>query len=95
MKLIIDIPEENYKQGTLGQYFDCYGMKLHDIILNGTPILDNATNGDVIKALFPNTEVDNYDYGKDPVIDIYGIDDTEYITLRKTWWNAPYKKGDK
>ena len=58
-------------------------------------ITDNATNGDVIKAMFPNTEVDNYDYGKDPVIDVYGIDDTEYITLRKDWWNASYQKGGK
>ena len=58
-------------------------------------IPDNATNGDVIKAMFPNTEVDDYDYGKDPVIDVYGIDDTEYITLRKDWWNAPYQKGGK
>ena len=62
-------------------------------VQNGIPIPDNATNGDVIKAMFPNTEVDDYDYGKDPVIDVYGIDDTEYITLRKTWWNAPYQKG--
>ena len=46
MKLIIDIPEEVYKLGTLGLYFDCYSMKLHDTILSGTPISDNATNGD-------------------------------------------------
>ena len=64
-------------------------------VWNGTPIPDNATNGDVIKAMFPNTEVDDYDYGKDPVIDVYGIDDTEYITLRKAWWNSPYQKGGK
>ena len=62
---------------------------------NGTPIPDNATNGDVIKAMFPKAYVDDYDYGKDPVIDIYGIDDAEYITLRKAWWNAPYQKGGK
>lgn len=44
MKLIIDIPEEDYKHGMLGLYFDCYSMKLHETILNGTPIPDNATN---------------------------------------------------
>ena len=54
MQIVIDIPEEAYKLGTLGLYFDCYSMKLHDTILSGTPIPDNATNGDVIKALFPN-----------------------------------------
>ena len=54
MKLIIDIPEEVYKYGTLGLYFDCYSMRLHDTILSGTPIPDNSTNGDVIKTMFPN-----------------------------------------
>ena len=52
MQIVIDIPEEDYKQGTLGLYFGCYSMKLHDTILNGTPIPDNATNGDVIRAMF-------------------------------------------
>lgn len=54
MKLIIDIPEEVYKLGALGLYFDCYSMRLHDTILSGTPIPDNATNGEVIQTLFPN-----------------------------------------
>ena len=55
MKLIIDIPEGVYKYGTLGLYFDCYSMRLHDTILSGIPIPDNATNGDVIKVLFKNS----------------------------------------
>ena len=92
MKLIIDIPEKTYHMINAG-FYDYGDMNV--IIQNGTPIPDNATNGDVIRAMFPNTEVDDYDYGKDPVIDVYGIDDTEYITLRKTWWNAPYQKGGK
>ena len=44
MKLIIDIPEEAYKHGTLGLYFDCYSMKLHDTILSGTPIPKECGN---------------------------------------------------
>lgn len=90
MKLIIDIPEKTYHMINAG-FYDYGDMNV--IIQNGTPIPDNATNGDVIRAMFPNTEVDDYDYGKDPVIDVYGID--EYITLRKAWWNAPYQKGGK
>ncbi len=58
MNVLINIPEEVYKHGTLGLYFDCYSEKLHDTILNGTPIPDNATNGDVIKAMFDIKEVD-------------------------------------
>ncbi len=96
MRLIIDIPKETYEFINVYEVMDDdYIGKLAGAITNGTPIPDNATNGDVIKAIFPNTEVDDYDYGKDPVIDVYGIDDTEYITLRKTWWNAPYQKGGK
>lgn len=38
MRLIIDIPEEVYKLGILGLYFDCYSMKLHDTILSGIPL---------------------------------------------------------
>ena len=52
MKLIIDIPEENYKEmceyGNERVDFD-----LKRMIQNGTPIPDNATNGDVIDLIFP------------------------------------------
>ena len=95
MKLIIDVPEREYKVICENNYVAvcaCPNL-LSNAIKNGTPIPDNATNGDVITAMFPNIEVDDYDYGKDPVIDVYGIDDTEYITLRKAWWNSPYQKG--
>ena len=92
MKLIIDIPKELAEKEHW--YTDKEIWAVIKAAQNGTPI-DNATNGDVIKIMFPNTEVDDYDYGKDPVIDVYGIDDAEYITLRKAWWNAPYQKGGK
>lgn len=36
MKLIIDIPEEDYKNGTLANYFKCYSKQLDEIIYNGT-----------------------------------------------------------
>lgn len=92
MKLIVDIPEDELTEDEIEE-----AKRIADDCFSGvkTIIPDNATNGDVIKAMFPNTEVDDYDYGKDPVIDVYGIDDTEYITLRKVWWNSPYQKGGK
>jgi len=52
MKLIIDIDEndyENMKNGYVPSTFNTFSA-----IKNGTPIPDNATNGDVIKAMFPN-----------------------------------------
>ena len=49
------------------------------------PIPDNATNGDMIRALFPNNK---YVEGEKFVI-IQGV--TENISLWNNWWNAPYK----
>ena len=94
MKLIIDIDEQHFELLQMA-VMNGMGDNAQKIIAQGTLIPDNATNGDAIKAMFPNAKVDDYDYGKDPVIDVYGIDDTEYITLRKEWWNAPYQKGGK
>ena len=56
-------------------------------------IKNDATNGDVIKGLYSDTEVDDFgDFGKDAVIDIYGVDKGEYLTVRKDWWNALYER---
>lgn len=57
------------------------------------PIPDNATNGDIIKALFPKAEIHDW-YVENDYIDIYGVD-YEALTVCRKWWNAPYKKGDK
>ena len=82
MKLIIDIPEEVYKTGTLGLYFDCYSMKLHDTILNGTPIPDNATFGDVIEKITNRKPLEDNK-------------DANNIIISTKLWNAPYQKGGK
>ena len=81
MKLITDIPDEHYR--TLQE-----AMKNHmesligKIILNGTPIPDNATNADVIRTLFPDG------IPKDIVWTLQGDKGAD-------WWNAPYQKGGK
>jgi len=52
------------------------------------PIDENITNGDVIKALFPNASV---------YIDVFNNihmnfdNDMPEIVYYKEWWNAPYK----
>lgn len=97
MQIVIEISKERYQdiQRIAEVQTEKRMLTCEQIIANGTPIPEHATNGDVIRALFPDARVDDYDYGEDPVIDVYGIDDTEYITVRKNWWNAPYKKeGD-
>ena len=52
------------------------------------PIPDNATNGDVIKALFPTIKTKEYHTF------IRVIDGEEYCSINYDWWNSPYKKGE-
>lgn len=54
-------------------------------------ISDNATNGDVIKAMFPSGKIwksDSY-----MCLLIYGQGDAQMFDV--DWWNAPYQKGGK
>ena len=54
MKLIIDIPEEIYKASKIIDVQDVDVVQIPlEVIANGTPIPDNATNGDVFKTVFP------------------------------------------
>lgn len=58
MNVLINIDEKVYKTIKDIHNIDKSAIGTHTYMLkaiaNGTPILDNATNGDVIKALFPN-----------------------------------------
>ena len=78
VKLIIEIPKYYLEHP---QDYTC----LAECVRRGTPIPDNATNGDILKTLIP--------------MDCYG-DEAEkfygYIEWNcSKWWNAPYQKGDK
>ena len=48
------------------------------------PIPKGATNGDMIKALFPDADISLNDSCFEGVVNRYGFDEK--------WWNAPYKK---
>ena len=81
MQIVINIPEEDYNF-VKKQVADGITNPLKIRIANGIPIPDNATNGDVIRALFkPNW--------------IRRIDDVvrEEYEFNEVWWNASYKKG--
>lgn len=83
MKLIIDIDENIFTR----LYDNGHDVSVEDelaietAIRNGTPISDNATNGEVVKFIFTNT-LDNF------------IDRTTWVEWYR-WWNAPYQKGGK
>lgn len=91
MKLIIDIPKE-----LKSAVYNCglflnptEKVSLIDAINNGTPISDNATNGEVIRAMFPDAEI--HIDGNDVFFHHIGF----WIKCNIRWWNAPYQKGGK
>lgn len=61
------------------------------------PIPKNATNGDVIKFMFPNARVCNIYLQKDDEVYYVFIDNAKGCTIEmrvmKSWWNTPYKEG--
>lgn len=76
MKLIIDIPEYDYSTIVNDERY--MPLDISVAIKNGTPIPDNATNGDVVNTLFSNT-FDNF------------CERTTWEWNR--WWRTPYQKG--
>ena len=88
MKLIIDIHEETYNdiQSRDWKNSELVFSEEWKAIHNGTPIPDNATNGDVVKAMFPNMKVD-----------VSGgvVRADRYTQFDLSWWNASYQKGGK
>lgn len=59
---------------------------VRNALLNTIP--DGMTNGDVIKALFPNIDIEQIE----DIIDVYGMSKCR-VTYDTDWWNAPYKEN--
>ena len=59
-------------------------------------VADNATNGDVIKAMFPDAEIEEISTSLNGIIvQIIVRVDREVVlncTFKLKWWNAPYKE---
>ena len=49
----------------------------------------NATNGDIIKALFPHIET--FEPNKYEIAIKQGLG---WLAFKKEWWNEPYKRGE-
>ena len=92
MKLIIDISDSTYEAIMARDWKNAgwlFGEELK-AIHDGTPIPDNATNGDILKRLL---------YGKAIITEfIYDVNirvNNKVIGyFVREWWNAPYKRGD-
>lgn len=98
MKVITDISEEDYKYAKRYSNGVCNVLSLRNVssliyaTANGTPLPDNATNGDVIKAMFPNTKAWVGASSDTTCVEIEGIMQIHLVPT--DWWNAPYKEND-
>lgn len=69
-----------------------------DLMASGYCVVlpDRATNGDVIKALFPNVETNEFaiTIHATTKVECNGVKGGISYDFWKEWWNAPYKAGD-
>ena len=91
MKLLIDIADFVYDSVAFGE--TAYKEHICNAIRNGTPIPDNATNGDVLKTLFPPLKVEMSVFKNINATHHRSIDDHHgfQMVCGTDWWNAPYK----
>lgn len=82
IELVIQIPDSIYE--TIKE--EEVGNVVYKVIKNGTPLPENPTNGDMIKAIFPNVRLD--DGGEWRHI-FWGVQ--AKASFSQDWWNAPYK----
>jgi hypothetical protein len=86
------IDADRYQKDLLSAYDDVsmeFEVLDRQPLVSAIPIPEGATNGDMIKAMFPNIE-----YGKDELGNVFIISDAQlgYIAIRESRWNAPYKR---
>ena len=87
IELLIKIPEEVKNRLCFGVTYQKDIQTVCEALSNGTSIPDNATNGDVIKTIFPNMKIEkHHSFAR-------FIDGEEYIPCPYNWLNAPYQKG--
>lgn len=94
MKLMIDMPEETYNLLQNGGVDWLGAEHILDRVANGIP-LEDKTNGEVMKTLFPHIEIkDNCDMYYSVDIENLSIDKSlNTVGFKKDWWDAPYKEN--
>ena len=53
---------------------------------------ENATNGDMIKAMFPNAIIEINELGS--MVHVKYDNHTCWVNYELEWWNAPYKESE-
>lgn len=62
------------------------------LLKSAIPIPEGATNGDMIKAMFPNVEVDNAEVELGGKYITLWLNKNKWEDIDYDWWNEPYKK---
>ena len=95
---LIPISDEEYE--VIKKYREIPSNMNHSltmkILSHGNSIFfpDNATNGDLIKAMFPNALRSDYFENDTTIIYLQDENESEMV-VPEDWWNAPYQKGGK
>ena len=93
IKLIISIPEDEYN---IIKKSNAPKTWVEHLIANGTPLPKGATNGDRIKAIFPDCKdwKAKIEDNNEEVYEVHFVQLPNSMTINKyeeSWWNAPYK----
>lgn len=94
MIMIYNVPDEVVKSVRMGTW--CGSSIAGKIIANGISIPDNATNGDVIKVMFPNIITDEFASTIHATTKVVsnGVKGVISYDFWKDWWNSLYQKGE-
>ena len=95
MQIVIDIPKEDFEWLKNHPNSIPWSPIFTNAIIEGTSISNNATNGDVIKTMFPNATISilKSEHEKTKVAVEWNFKplSSYYNLFYEEWWNAPYK----
>ena len=92
IELVIRIPEEEYD---ILKNFNAPMTWAEHLIAKGTPLPENSTNGDMIKAMFNPYQIFVHTYYVNVYLTEYDFNNGNcWQGFDVNWWNAPYKRGD-
>ena len=88
-----EVDDDPFSDGILSAMFSVNQIVGSEPTANVIKIPEGATNGDMIKAMFPDMQIDNVCNG---ILYGYKTNDREMpmLGMNLDWWRAPYKRGE-
>ena len=91
MKILVEVDE--YKLNSCKRHVEeGYASWYDEVIANGTVISEDATNGDIIKVMFPDYQTK---ISSGQVCLYYPVREEysgSWIKFDLDWWNAPHRR---